>query len=133
MLSEQQVNRASQMTPDVLPASHDEHATLEATSPAPARQISTRFARGLSQDWITAAVLVSLDVLSWMGIYGLAAHLRGDAFYVRPLRWSTMLFLIWPPSLKSIIATPTGKQSCEMKWVRLLAGERLRAGFLDRR
>ncbi len=47
----------------------------------------TRSRRALAQDWIVVAGLVLLDIASWIGIYGLVAYIREDAFYLTPLQF----------------------------------------------
>ena len=86
-MSGREVNPASHMTPEVLHAAHIESGCDPVSAPRQRGGHPSRFRRVLSQDWITAAFLVALDVVSWFGIYGLAAYLRGDAFYVDPVQF----------------------------------------------
>ncbi len=78
----------SDMPSDVLPRPRDD-ALVACALPARARR-RPRFRRIghiFRQDWIAAAILVALDVVGWIGIYGLAAYVRVDAFYVSPLQF----------------------------------------------
>ena len=43
--------------------------------------------RVLGLEWVIALGLLGLDVVAWMGIYGLIAYVRGDAFYVSLLQF----------------------------------------------
>lgn len=47
----------------------------------------SRARRHLGQEWLAAAMLLVLDVASWMALYAIATSFRGDAFYVTPLQF----------------------------------------------
>ena len=46
-----------------------------------------RLRRVLGQEWVIALGLMGLDVVAWIGIYGLFAYVRVDAFYATPTQF----------------------------------------------
>lgn len=72
---------------DLLPPGDKSAATSLRETVAEKRRELGRWRKLVRHDWITAAGLLLLDVVSWVASYSIATYVRGDAFFVSPLQF----------------------------------------------
>lgn len=62
--------------------------SVSARAPEPIGQVRfTRLRRLFGHEWVITVGLLSLDVVTWLAVYGAVTLIRGDQFYVSPLQF----------------------------------------------